>query len=362
MILGADMMNCLKCFLGGSTPDGFRTYFGRMIADTDFHTYIIKGGPGTGKSSLMKRLAEAFPDDSKEIYYCSSDPDSLDAVVFTDRKVILVDGTAPHVFEPEYPGAVQQILDLGAYWDISRLKEAKNDIIAANSAYLQHHARCRRYITALAAVAGDTFQIGASALNEEKLEGFVERFSKKTLPKKPVPCTGKTVFRQLSAITPKGLLTFIPEDHSVYLLNDSFYAGSDRFLRRFAEAAVKKGYDVSISVCGSYGNESFEHMLIPELKVAFLTADPINELSVVSKQPINFRRFYDKSIISEKKLRLKFNAAAVKDLCGEAVVSLKNAKAEHDALERLYIPAVDFDGVNRLCYSLISKIKSLSAV
>ena len=354
-------MNCLTCFLGGSSPNGFRTHFGSMIADTDHHTYIIKGGPGTGKSSLMKRLAEAFPDDRKEFYCCSSDPDSLDALVFPDRKVILVDGTAPHVFEPEYPGAVQQILDLGAFWDIGRLKRSKDDIIAADSACLQHHVRCRRYITALSAVAGDTFHIGNSALDHEKLEGFIKRLSKKILPKKADSAEGKIEFRQLSAITPKGYLTNIPEDYSIYLLNDCFYAGADQFLRRFADVASKKGYDVSVSVCTLYGSESFEHMLIPELGIAFFTADPINELTVASKQPVNFRRFYDKAMIAEKKLRIKFNESAAKNFRDEAVLSLQNAKADHDKLEQLYTPAVDFDGVNRLFYSLISQIKSLSS-
>ena len=354
-------MNCLTCFLGGSSPNGFRTCFGEMIADTDFHTYVIKGGPGTGKSSLMKRLAEAFPDDKKEIYHCSSDPDSLDAVVFSDRKVIFVDGTAPHVFEPEYAGAVQQILDLGVYWDIGRLKKSKNDIIAANSTYLQHHVRCRRYITALSAVTADTCQIGSSALNEDKLEGFIKRLSKKILPKKSGAEEGKIQFRQLSALTPKGYLTNVPDDYTVYLLNDSFYAGSEKFLRRFADIASQKGYDVSVSVCTLHGNEFFEHMLIPELGIAFFTANPINDLVIAAKQPVNFRRFYDKSVISGKKLRIRFNESAARNFRDEAVLSLVNAKTEHDKLEQFYIPAVDFDGVNRLFYSLISQIKSLSA-
>ena len=31
-------MNCLKCFLGGASPKGFRTHFGEMIADTEYYT------------------------------------------------------------------------------------------------------------------------------------------------------------------------------------------------------------------------------------------------------------------------------------------------------------------------------------
>ena len=61
--------------------------------------------------------------------------------------------------------------------------------------------------------------------------------------------------------------------------------------------------------------------------------------------------------MSSKKLRIRFNEAAVKNLLDEAAASLVSAKSEHDKLEQFYIDAVDFDGVNRLCYSLISQIK-----
>ncbi len=358
-------MNCQEYFLGGSSPSGFRTHFGETIADTAYRTYIIKGGPGTGKSSLMKRLAEAFPDGDKELYHCSSDPDSLDAVLFKERKVILVDGTAPHTFDPQYPGAVQQILDLGACWDASALRKNKEEIISVTEEYLRRHASCRRFITALAAVVDDTRHIGRLALNGEKLDGFTARLSAKTLPKKSRVGggnggdAGKISYKQMSALTPYGYMTYLPKDCTVYLLNDEFYFGSDAFLRRFADIAAAKGYDAEVSVCCLHSAESFEHLVIPELKLAFMTANPINELAVEEKQPINFRRFYDKNAVREKKNRLRFNASAAEELRDEAVKSLVLARAEHDRLEEFYIAAVDFDSVNRIYYSMVSCIKSL---
>jgi len=352
-------LNCQEYFLGGSSPSGFRTHFGEIIADTSHRTYIIKGGPGTGKSSLMKRLAEAFPDEDKELYHCSSDPDSLDAVLFKERKVIFVDGTAPHTFDPEYPGAVQQILDLGVCWDASALRKNKEEIIAATGKYLRCHASCRRFLTALASVVDDTRQIGRLALNSEKLDGFTARLSAKVLPKKSRAEEGKISYRQLSAITPYGYMTYLPRDRAVYLLNDELYCGSDVFLRSFADIAVSRGYDAEVSVCCLHSSESFEHLVIPELKLAFMTANPINELSVEEKQPINFRRFYDKNGVREKKNRLRFNSSAAEDLRDEAVKSLVLARAEHDRLEEYYTAAVDFDSVNRIYYNMVSQIKSI---
>lgn len=62
-------------FLGCSTPDGFLTHLKDDISSESYITYIIKGGPGTGKSSMMKKIAnELLCYDTPELYYCSSDP------------------------------------------------------------------------------------------------------------------------------------------------------------------------------------------------------------------------------------------------------------------------------------------------
>ncbi len=346
-------------FLGGASPTGFKTRFGDTVYDTDYRTYIIKGGPGTGKSSLMKKLANAFPNAEKELFSCSSDPDSIDAVVFTESKIVFVDGTAPHIFDAEYPGAVQQLVDLSAFWNAKQLQNNKSEIISATADYLHHHAICRRYVTALSAVADDTMQIGKLALNNEKFESFTERFVKKILPKKQGSDEGKIKYRQISALTPKGYLTRVPQGYSVYLLNDKLYYGSEKFLQMLTEKALLRGYDVYVSLITILNGSGFEHIFIPELKLLFMTSTPVNKLNIAEKQPINFRRFYDKNIIRQRKMRIKFNEGAIGEFRDEAVNALVNAKAEHDKLEAYYIKCVDFDKVNATAESLENELKSI---
>ncbi len=346
-------------FLGGASPDGFKTRFGDTISDTDYRTYIIKGGPGTGKSSLMKRIASAFPDAEKEFYCCSSDPDSLDAVVFTKSRVVFVDGTAPHTFDPEYPGAVQQLVDLGSCWNSKMLQKNKPEIISKTADYLHYHAICRRYVTALSSVVEDTAQIGKLAVNAEKLDGFTERFAKKILPKKQESEEGVILYRQLSALTPKGYLTNVPQDYTIYLLNDSLYYGSEKFLRGFTEIACMKGYDVCVSQITVLGGCRFEHIFIPELKIAVMTATPINKLDISEKQLINFRRFYDKNVVRHRKTRIKFNLGAIDEFRDEAVKALVSAKSEHDLLEAYYIKNIDFDKVNAIAEKLEDELKQV---
>ena len=56
-------MGSIKYFLGCSSPEGFHSFFGELCpTHSGGYTYIIKGGPGTGKSSLMKRINSALTD------------------------------------------------------------------------------------------------------------------------------------------------------------------------------------------------------------------------------------------------------------------------------------------------------------
>lgn len=342
-------------FLGGSSPSGFSPAFEDIVADTDYHTYIIKGGPGTGKSSLMKRLLAEFENDENELFLCSSDPDSADMIRLAEKKVNFIDGTSPHICDPEYPGAVQEIINMGDCWDSSLLISKKNELIAADGEYRQFHQRCRKCLAAAASVLADTRAISDNALNFAKLDGFIKRFAKKIFPTKSSG-EGRLIFRRISAVTPKGYLTLMPEKDRIILLRDEYYSGSEHFLREFAEIAVSRGLTAEVSICTVHSDEVYEHLRIPELSISFISSNPMNRVEVESAEFVNFSRFYDKKLIYSRKNRLKFNKNAVNELLGEAVVALKNAKDAHDRLESFYIEAVDFSKAEsifrRLCNEL----------
>lgn len=135
-------------FLGSSTPAAFSTPIDALLEDTSNTVFILKGTAGSGKSTLMKRISSAFEDSPREIYYCSADPASLDAVYLKDRRVLVMDGTDPHSRDPVYPKAVQSIIDLGAYLSAEQLRRNKEEIIAVTDEYSGFHKRCRLCLSA----------------------------------------------------------------------------------------------------------------------------------------------------------------------------------------------------------------------
>ena len=100
---------------GGNTSRGFYSYYDQVIRpEAATRIFILKGGPGVGKSTLMRRLGEEIAEHRDvEFLHCSSDNDSLDGIVVPSAGVMMVDGTAPHIVDPVLPGAVDGIVNLG---------------------------------------------------------------------------------------------------------------------------------------------------------------------------------------------------------------------------------------------------------
>ncbi|NLG36921.1 MAG: hypothetical protein GX549_02805 [Clostridiales bacterium] len=99
-------------FLGAATPLGPIDYVPNIIRGLRRRIYL-KGRPGTGKSTILKKLAAAAQERGfdTEIYHCGFDPHSLDMVVVRSMGFAVFDSTAPHEY---FPGDGDETIDLYA--------------------------------------------------------------------------------------------------------------------------------------------------------------------------------------------------------------------------------------------------------
>ena len=349
-------------FLGAVSGGVFRTEFGRIIADSSYFTYILKGGAGTGKSSLMKRIAEHFESRYRIVRFCcSSDPDSLDAVVIPELKCAVCDGTSPHVFEPLYPGVCQKYINLGEYWDEERLSSCRGEIIDAADRNKSLLARAGRFTAAAADICSDTCQLGNDCLLTEKLEGFAARTAKKLLGKRG-SAEGEKRLLRLTALTEHGQLTQLETLEScseVWLLRDELHAAADYLLSRLSDEACLRGYDVILSPDQMLSDAAYQHIIIPELGFAAISGTAAEECEHPATKKLNLMRFYDKGMLTERRIRIRMNRQAVKDLTEEAAKTLRQAKQIHDELESYYIKAMDFSKLDKLTEQLIGEIEKM---
>ena len=125
-----------KYFAASNSAQGFKNYYDNVFDVKKYSKiYIIKGGPGTGKSYFMKNVAEYAEElgFSVTYIYCSSDPNSLDGIIIEELKIAILDGTAPHACEASLPGAAENIVNLGEFWNTSVLSGSRKIIENLNS-------------------------------------------------------------------------------------------------------------------------------------------------------------------------------------------------------------------------------------
>lgn len=351
----------INYFLGCGSPEGFVSFFSELYAfDGKWKPYIIKGGPGTGKSTLMKNIAAELErrDYTVERIHCSSDPESLDGVICRELNFSIADGTSPHIIEPKYPGAVETIINLGDFWKGSELFKKSKDIIAITQKNLQCHSRCERFLSAAGKVRWDTQKICEDAVLEYKIHAYTDRFSRRRFSK-----TGsekgseRKIF--ISAFTPLGV-RFFGETVSAYAdeiigVEDKTILASGLLFEELKNLALKNGYDVISCFCPLAPHAFPEHIIIPALSLAFIRKhDGLYEADFT--RTIHCDRFLDKGKISERKNRLILNSRIQNELLCEAVISLKEAKKTHDEIEKLYIPSMDFSQFDKIKKRILSEI------
>ncbi len=125
--------------------------------------YIIKGAPGTGKSVLVKKVAEAAAEQGYRVdmIHCVLDPRSVDMVFIPELSVILVDGTPPHVIDPQGPR--DKVIDMLQCVDWEAVGELDEEAVwaqadATTNERIRHLSEAKEIRDKLEAYYTDTIQ------------------------------------------------------------------------------------------------------------------------------------------------------------------------------------------------------------
>ena len=345
-------------FLGGASPAGFETSF--WSEHTAFYGFYLKGGPGTGKSTLLKKIAAAFPEEPVSVYHCASDPQSLDAVVLESRGVYIADATAPQEAGTPLPCVTGELVDLAAGLHSELLQESAGEIRSSYRENCSLHQQARKGFAGIAAMEAQVDAVGTAALDAEKLCGFAERLAGRLLPKRQAQ-QGKLLFRQRIAVTPKGRLAFLPPEHDLILLRDSVGTASAALLRQLADAAAVRGLRCEVTRSLTLPERPPVLVCLPEQKLTVaaehaLPADPaVSPVSVIRMQ-----RFYHSEMLRRHRTLLRFCKKTAESAEMRTAELLAEALRVHDALEAYYIRALHQPFLDRTAAELIDRIRARS--
>lgn len=348
------MGNDTHFFLGSNSREGFYSlYDGFVDRNGGDFLWLIKGGPGCGKSSFMRTLGRAAHESGLEVEYiqCSGDPDSLDGIYIPEKRLGYVDATAPHTMDALLPAAADAYLDLGAFYRGTELRPLRPLLAELTGRYKSIYG----HIYALLASAGnlDPTKIGGLITDTEReaarrrAQGTAEREFGRT----GRLGGGKETHRFLSAISCAGCIRLHDTVQTlcsrIYALEDE-YGLADVYLRTLSDAAWVRGLD-AILCHDPLRPERLEALLLPSLSLGFVAGRPKFGEGPQSTRNVRLDALVPKERV--QRLRKKIRAAAKlrSALLDEAVAELQGAKSLHDEIEAVYNPHVDFDGLYSLC-------------
>ena len=350
----------IQYFLGANSPSGFYSLYDELLPEESAEgLYVLKGGAGCGKSSFMRRVARHAEAAEEEtiLVPCSGDPDSLDAVIFPRRRIALVDGTAPHVVEPSYPGVIGSYVNLGDCYDRAALQPYRQAILDATAEYKSHYKRVYRCLEAASQLHRDNRELLLSPALLQRLckraKGIISREIKKNGGQ-----TGEVTHRFLTAVTHKGRVflqgSVTAQAKKVYELADN-YSLAHEFLSPILEAAVSAGWDVT-ACPDPMAPERLAHLIIPGLSLAFVSTSGETAWEGRPYRRLRLDAMADRELYQASRPRLRFSRKVAAALEEEAVSGLLRAKAAHDRLEALYNPHVDFERVYRMADDLAAAL------
>lgn len=355
--------NSVDFFLGTTTPAGFKGYFEPLRREPGMQMYLIKSGPGCGKSTLMKQLALRAEQQGEPIQriHCASDPDSLDGVVFLSRRAAIVDATAPHVLEPDAPGAEELVVSLYHTLDSDALHAHADEVKALFARNTSLRSRAARYIASAGSLLLDSRRAEACSANFEKVRRYVKRLCTRMLPRLPDGAAASEELRLLSAITPKGPVFYRNTVQALanryVVFHDDYGAVSRLLLELIRAEALARGYHIITCPCAMHPEDKIDHLFIPALRLAFLTDNRWHPVRIPGVQAVRCSRFLDRENLGGYRARLRFNERAAAEMLEQAADLMAQAKACHDELETYYRAAVDFEAVNAAMRDCAEKLE-----
>ncbi|AGC68518.1 ATPase [Thermoclostridium stercorarium subsp. stercorarium DSM 8532] len=351
-----------RMFAGGNTPRGFFSYFDNILPQNRAkRIFILKGGPGTGKSTFMKDIGEALCSEGYDIEYfhCSSDPSSLDGIVIPEKGIGIIDGTAPHIVDPKNPGAVDEIVNLGMFWDGDRLARNRERILKTNAEISSLFQRAYRYLQAAYSLYRDNEVIFSRAMDHGKANVAISEITDKIFNGTGVSeKQGEQRHLFASAVTPDGLVNYLSTlvtTKEIIVLEGKPGTGTERLLERVRATAAERGFYTESFYC-ALNPEKLEHLIIPELDVSITTSNEAHHADVKATLKIDFNRFLDASVVQKYGEEIKFNQDGFEMLLNRAIATIKQAREKHDDLEKFYIPSMRFEEIRKCRDEILERI------
>ncbi len=351
-------------FAAANSGHGFKSFYSSVFeGESILRRYLIKGGPGTGKSTFLRKIAAEAEKNSRavEYYFCSSDPDSLDGIII-DGKIAFLDSTAPHSEDCVLPGARDEMINLGEFWESEQLLEERERIKILTAEKSECYKKGYRFLSAAAALSCLDHENGERLVKKRKLQDAVARIFSNIKNGEAYAMS----YGLRSSIGMKGEIafdTYTRESEHIYYIEDFLSTGS-LFLAAVIKEAENKKQKIRVSYSPLEVTYPDAVMLVDE-KISFVLLgedESVDEWAIGKAKRVNMQRFvsFDNlpSRVKPKKFKSDFknNQRMKEALLVSAKDELREAGEYHFMLEDIYKKHMNFEAESDFTQAFMKKL------
>ncbi len=345
-------------FCAANSGDGFLSFFETILNEQQKRVYYIKGGPGSGKSTLMRQIADRAKD--AELIHCSGDPESLDGVILPNENAVIIDATSPHSHEPKYPGVGGNLIDLGIIWNPDLMN--KDRIITLCNKKSMQYQSCYHLLKSIKALHSAVFEPIKTLCSTRKIQMIGDKILRQNALWEDQGVIAEIDHRFLSAITPIGLTTysetFSTLGKNVILIEDRWMI-SDLLLHYLDTQLTARGIDHINAYHPLLGKNALQHIIIPSASLSIVSKDGIFPIEIDEAQimrKISLQTTLEKEKIEKNRNKLIFIKRLLRELLKLTVERLNEIRTTHLEIEQEYAAGADFEASKAIKERLINNL------
>ncbi|CAG7643696.1 hypothetical protein PAESOLCIP111_04530 [Paenibacillus solanacearum] len=359
--------NVSHYFARGNTAHGAHFLYKSAFQGLD-KILVLTGPPGTGKSTIIRRLADSLTDRGQHVqcFHSPLRPDELDGMIATELKVGIVDRQACEWIIEDGPGATIEF-DFGAALDnrgvstetLGMIDELKGELIDAYSKAYESFATALR-------IHDEWEKFYIESMDFDKADQLTQELIQELYVghETGTPTVGRHLF--FGAATPKGAFDFI--QRLTASLNRRIFikgrpgSGKSTLLKKLAAATEKQGIEVQVYHCG-FDPNSLDMLIFPKLSTAIFDSTAPHEY-FPDRDGDEILDMYERTMSPGTDETYAAEIAAIKERYSakmkEATSYLAVAEAIDSKIKSFYTAATNFSIVEELRLQVESELMNQS--